>query len=245
MRARWCLLAALALASAACGGGSGTLDAGGTGAAGNNITIDVALAPGSNQLIRLSAIERGTGSVGVVLAHMLGSSQLSWSSYAAKLAEDGFHVLTFDFRGHGVSGGDRNPSLAALDLAGAVAKIRALGASRVLVVGASMGGTAAVIFASAEKLAGVASLSAPVRIDELDAGPAARNLDEPSLFVVGEKDDGRYVKAARDFTAAAPHPKKLEVVSGAAAHGTDLLTDPRTAARVQRLLTDFLVDNRG
>ena len=165
MRARWCLLAALTLALASCGGGSGQPKAGGSGTAGNNVAIDVLLAPGSAQHIRLAGIERGAGSAGVVLAHMLGSSQLAWSAYATKLADKGFHVLTFDFRGHGLSGGDRNPSLAAVDLAGAVAKIRALGASRVLVVGASLGGTAALVVASSEQLAGVVTLSAPARID--------------------------------------------------------------------------------
>ena len=245
MRARWCLLVALALGLVACGGGTGTPDAGTSGSAGSNVSIDVPLAPGSAEQIRLSGIERGTGSVGVVLAHMLGSSQLAWSAYASKLADEGFHVLTFDFRGHGVSGGDRNPSLAALDLAAAVAKIRALGANRVLVVGASMGGTAALVVASTEQLAGVVSISAPAQIDELDAGPAARRLDEPALFVVGEKDDNRYTDAARQFNAAAPQPKKLEVVAGTSAHGTALLNDQNVGSRVQRIITDFLVDNRG
>lgn len=243
MRARWCFLAALAVAIAACGGGSG--GSGSAGPAGNDVAIDVPATPGSSQMVRLAGVERGTGTVGVVLAHMLGSSQLSWSPFAAKLVAEGFHVLTFDFRGHGASAGDRNPSLATLDLAGAVGKIRALGATRVLVVGASMGGTAAIVIASTEQLAGVVTLSAPVKIDDLDAGPAARNLAEPALFVVAEKDDKPYVDAARALYAAARQPKRLEVITGSGDHGTNLISDPRTASRVQRLVTDFLVDNRG
>jgi pimeloyl-ACP methyl ester carboxylesterase len=243
MRARWCLLAALAVALAACGGGTGgEVD---RGPGGTDVAIDVPATPGSNQVIRLAGIERGNGSVGVVLAHMLGSNQQAWTAYAATLADDGFHVLTFDFRGHGASGGDRNPSLASLDLAAAVAKIRQLGASRVLVVGASMGGTAALVVASTEQLAGVVTISAPMRIDELDAGSAVRNLSEPALFIVGEKDDKRYVDAARAFNAAARQPKRLAIIAGTGDHGTDLLTDPRTKSRVQRQITDFLVDNRG
>jgi pimeloyl-ACP methyl ester carboxylesterase len=242
MPSRWCLLAALAVALTACGGGAAGP---GSGTAGNDVTINAPVAPGSSQVVRLAGVERGTGSAGVVLAHMLGSNQQAWSAYASTLAEDGFHVLTFDFRGHGASGGDRSPSLANLDLAAAVAKIRRLGATRVLVVGASMGGTAALVVASTEQLAGVVTISAPMKIDELDASSAVRNLDEPALFVVAEKDDKRYVDAARAFNAAAPQPKRLAIIAGSGDHGTDLLTDPKTRTRVQRMLTDFLVDNRG
>jgi pimeloyl-ACP methyl ester carboxylesterase len=242
MRARWCLLAALAVAISACGGGTGS---GGSTFAGNDVTIDVPASPGSNEVVRLAGVERGTGTVGVVLAHMLGSNQQAWSAFASSLAGEGFHVLTFDFRGHGASTGDRNPSLANLDLAGAVTKIRTLGTTRVLVVGASMGGTAALLVAQTADLAGVVTLSAPARIDELDAGPTARNLAEPSLFIVGEKDDKRYTDAARGFYAAARQPKGLEVIKGTGNHGTDLLTDSKVGDRVQQLITDFLVDNRG
>ena len=241
MRARWCLLAALAVALAACGGSSGT---GSSGIAGNDVTIDVPVAPGSAPTIRLAGVERGTGSVGVVLAHMLSSSQQAWSPFAAELAEEGFHVLTFDFRGHGGSGGDRNPSLADLDLAGAIQKMRSLGATRVLVVGASMGGTAAIVVAASQDLGGVVALSAPTKIDDLDVAKAVPPMREPLLILVAEKDDPRYLDAARALLPSATQ-KRLQVIEDSSAHGTDLLTEPRAGARVKTLITDFLVDNRG
>jgi len=243
MRARLCLLIAPAIALAACGGGSpkATPDA----RVGTDITIEVAAAPGSSELIRLAAVERGTGTVGVVLAHMLGSSQSAWSPIVGDLVDEGFHVLTFDFRGHGLSGGTRDPSHADLDLAGAVAKIRALGASRVLVVGASLGGTAAIAVAATADLGGVVTLSAPARIDDLEAGAIASKVTEPALFLVGANDDPRYVEAARAFNAATKGPKKLQVLAGTSAHGTDLLTDSRVGKRVRKLVLDFLIDHRG
>jgi pimeloyl-ACP methyl ester carboxylesterase len=207
---------------------------------GSELTFDAPAGRGSAGTVRLQGIERGSGPVGVVLAHMLGSSQSAWTDFATALVGRGYHVLTFDFRGHGLSGGERDPSLADLDLAAAVAKIRSLGASRVFVIGASVGGTAAVVVAAAERLEGVVAISPPAAIGGLDAAPAARRLDEPSLFVVGERDDPRYVDGARRLAAEAPGPKRLEVIPGTGAHGTDLLLDRRAGPRVERLLLNFL-----
>jgi pimeloyl-ACP methyl ester carboxylesterase len=243
MRTRLCLLIAPAIVLAACGGGSpkATPDT----RVGTDITIDVPAAPGSAEVVKLAAVERGSGTVGVVLAHMLGSSQSAWSPIVGDLVDEGFHVLTFDFRGHGLSGGTRDPSHAALDLAAAVAKIRTLGASRVLVVGASLGGTAAIAVAATADLDGVVTLSAPATIDSLDAGAAASRVTEPCLFIVGANDDSRYVEAARAFEADAKGQKELQVLAGTSAHGTDLLTDSKVGKRARALVVNFLIDHRG
>jgi len=242
MRARWCLLAALAVVLVACGGSSPGDQ---RTRVGTNVSFDVPITPGGGQLVRLSGVERGRGRVGVVLAHMLSSSQGAWSPIVGDIVDAGFHVLTFDFRGHGLSDGTRDPSRADLDLAGAVAKLRSLGASRVLVVGASMGGTAALVVAATEDLAAVVTLSAPAKIDSLDAGAVIGKVTEPTLFIAGEKDDARYTDAARSLYAAAHGPKHLEVVSGTGAHGTNLLTDKNAANTVKARIMDFLIANRG
>ncbi len=49
----------------------------------------------------------GTGSKGVILAHMYPADQTSWYATAEKLAAQGYLVLTFDFRGYGESEGDK------------------------------------------------------------------------------------------------------------------------------------------
>lgn len=207
---------------------------------GTELTIDAPAEAGSTNTIQLRGVERGNGTTGVVLAHMLGSNQNAWALFVDELVKRDYHVLTFDFRGHGVSAGDRSPSLAALDLGAAVAKLRSLGATKIFVIGASMGGTAAIVVAAGEQLAGVVSISAPAKIDRLDAGAIVGSLDEPALFVVGEKDDGRYTDAAREFAQRAPEPKRLQVITGSGAHGTDLLTEEATRQRVTDLILDFL-----
>jgi alpha/beta superfamily hydrolase len=243
MRARLCLLAALAAALGACGGPSGTKNP--DLRVGNNVSFEVRAAPGSAETIRLDGIERGSGAAGVVLAHMLGSSQSAWAPIVGDLVDEGFHVLTFDFRGHGLSAGTRDPSHADLDLAAAIAKLRALGATRVMVVGASLGGTAAVAAAATEDLAGIVTISAPEQIDALDAGAFASKVTEPSLFIVGQGDDPRYVDAARTFVVRVKGPKRLVVIAGTSEHGTELLTDAKVGARARKLVMDFLIEHRG
>lgn len=211
---------------------------------GSEITIPAPAAPGSTQTIQLHGFERGEGPVGVVLAHMLGSTQDAWILFVEELVRRDFHVLTFDFRGHGLSGGERSPSSAAIDLGAAVDKLRALGASKIFLIGASMGGTAAAVVAAGQKLEGVVVISAPLSIDRLDAGEAVRMLDEPSLFVVAENDDKRYTEAAKQFAARAPEPKRLQVINRSAAHGTDLLTEEANRQRVTDLILDFLITHR-
>lgn len=239
---RWCIVAALAAVVAACGDGAAEKSA----LIGNDITFDVPAAPGSAETIRLTGIERGTGPNGVVLAHMLGSSQNAWAPLVEDLVDDGFHVLTFDFRGHGLSGGDRDPSRAGLDVAGAVEKLRALGAANVLVVGASMGGTAVLAVAGAEELDGIVTLSAPLSIGGLNATAGVRAFRGPLLVVVARNDDARYTRAAGEIIDASPAaPRSREVVTGTGAHGTNLLTDARAGTRVKDLILDFLDAHRG
>ena len=211
---------------------------------GSEITIPAPAESGSAQIIQLHGFERGEGPVGVVLAHMLGSTQDAWILFVEELVKRDFHVLTFDFRGHGISGGERNPSLAALDLGAAVERLRALGVSKIFVIGASMGGTAAAVVAAGQKLEGVVAISAPMSIDRLDASEAVRMLDEPSLFIVGENDDKRYTDAAERFAALAPAPKRLQAIKGSGAHGTDLLTEEDNRQRVTDLIVDFLITHR-
>lgn len=212
---------------------------------GNEIRFSAPVEAGSSRAVQLLGIERGTGSVGVVLAHMLGSSQSAWQPLVTRLADRDFHLLTFDFRGHGLSRGERDPSRAGLDLGAAVDKLRSLGASKLFVIGASMGGTAAVAVAVAQKVEGVVAISAPSQIDSLDVAESVRRLDEPSLFIVAERDDERFTKAAQLLASRAPEPKRLQVIRDTGAHGTDLLVDASVGGHVMDLIVDFLVANRG
>jgi pimeloyl-ACP methyl ester carboxylesterase len=168
---------------------------------------------------------------GVVFAHMLPADQSSWFAFADRVAGEGYLALTFDFRGYcpggdaGCSEGDKNVSADATDLAAAVAFLRSRGVQTVAVVGASMGGTAALIVAAdqGERIAAVITLSAPQSIEGLVAGPdVLARISAATLFLAGE-GDGAAASAAQAFSDQAHAPSRVEIVTSDD-HGTALVT---------------------
>src|SRR5690606_37777803 len=98
-------------------------------------------------------------------------------------------ALTFDFRGHG--GSDQAPvdtKRLVEDVCAAVAFARERGYTSIVLVGASMGGTAAIVVAAGDHdLAGVIALSAPAQFGELDALDAIEGVDAPlALLAAGD-----------------------------------------------------------
>ena len=84
----------------------------------------------------------GGGDMAVILSHAFPTDQRSWTAFARMLAEDhGYVVLTFDFRGYGDSGGDTIIPDIDRDVRAALGFIRRSGVARVVLIGASMGGT--------------------------------------------------------------------------------------------------------
>jgi uncharacterized protein len=188
----------------------------------------------------------GSGDVGIILAHMYPSDQTSWYQAAQKLVEEGYLVLTFDFRGYGESEGSRNIEKIGLDAIAAVNAIAMSDASRmvsrVVLVGASMGGTACLIAgdfwqaASIIQVGGVATLSAPVEFKGLSAEEVVPRLRIPMLFIAAEDDTG--ADGARELQELSGGTGDLQIVPGAD-HGTDLLKG-QAAEQVWSLLLDFL-----
>ena len=178
----------------------------------------------------------------VVLAHMSVGDLCQWAPYARNLAAKGFFVFPFDLRGHGFSEGAENHRRSPADVAAAVRAVRALGARKVIVMGASLGGIAAVIAVPTIRppLAGVVAVSAPATIaGELAAGPSAKRLAVPTLYVAAEDDQNPPYDFAADAQAlheiTGTAEKKLEIVSGSL-HGTFLVMG---SAAVRKLLLDF------
>ena len=101
---------------------------------------------------RMGKGERGPA---VIISHGLGASKSDFVELAVYLSERGFHVLLFDFRAHGDSGGrrcslgylEKTDLLAALDVLQEKAMVDA---SRIGVYGFSLGGAVA-IMAAAER----------------------------------------------------------------------------------------------
>jgi pimeloyl-ACP methyl ester carboxylesterase len=178
----------------------------------------------------LDAAVFGEGRVGIVLAHEIGGSLCNWASIAPELAEEGYQVLIYDFG---------EPATAARDMRAATQKIRELGAKKIILGGASLGGTVALMTAARERnVVGAFSLSAPDVYGNAEGLPAVRRFRAPVLFVAAE-DDGHFADEARWlYRAAASRDKKLLIVAGSE-HGTALYAGP-AAERVGAAVDGFL-----
>ena len=202
-------------------------------------------APGGVEL-QGRLFEADGATAGVVLAHMQPADQTSWFDYAETLADDGYLVLTFNFRGYcpggdaGCSSGETDVSLLWRDVQAAARFLRSIGIARVGVIGASMGGTAALVAAAqpTARIGAVAALSAPISIQGLTATPemlvAAASA---KLFVAGNADATAAAEAQSLYDLSVP-PKRVEIVPSSD-HGTELL-EGNQGPNVRQLLQTWL-----
>jgi pimeloyl-ACP methyl ester carboxylesterase len=176
----------------------------------------------------------------VILLHQYPDDQTAWYDTARALSDEGHSALTFDFRGYGASEGDRDPAGIDRDVVAALGFARDRGYEHVVLVGASMGGTAAIVAAAEEDVAvdGVLAISAPERFRTLDAEDAVTQLRSP-LAIVAAKGDTSAATAAEAFEERANLDPKWVLLVDSRAHGTDLLTTPE-ARQVWDHLLAFL-----
>ena len=168
---------------------------------------------------------------GVVLAHQLYDNFCSWLPYGRSLEAKGYLVLAFDF----------GPEAPVPQIEAAATELRRRGAERVVLVGASIGGTASLVAAAAMRPppAAVASLSGPAKLGRMDALAAVRRLRVPMLFMAGAQD-GSFTESARMLYSVAAGRKKTLDVLRTYRHGTALLTTD-AGPRARELLTAFIL----
>jgi dienelactone hydrolase len=183
---------------------------------------------------------------GVVLAHTLSGDQTKWYGFAERLANQGFRVLTFNFRGYcpggdgGCSGGTKDVDAAPADLRSAVEYLRADGVQRLGIAGASMGGTAALLVASADPtgIPAVVSLSAPQVLYGLEVSQEVlQTVTGAKLYIAGLGDPSGAASAADAMAAMSPQPVREEIVT-ADEHGTALLAST-SGEQVQELMEQW------
>jgi pimeloyl-ACP methyl ester carboxylesterase len=186
---------------------------------------------------RLVGHRFGSGRVAVVLAHESRGWLCEWVPYAKRLAARGYLAFPFDFRGYGESQSNSPSSVRIdLDVAAAAKTVRGLGANKVFLVGASIGGSA-VLRAGADTrplVNGVVSVSGGA--DLVDAIAAVKRLRVPALFVAGRFDPGFAPDARRLYTATASKDKKLAIVARGE-HGSRLV---EADASVRATIEEFL-----
>jgi hypothetical protein len=173
----------------------------------------------------------GEGTTGILLAHQSDGDVCQWVDKARELGKSGYRVLAVD------SAGSEVP-----ELVGAAAYLRTKGVTKLLLMGASKGGTAVIVAATelTPKPAAVVSLSGPTVYNGMDASAAAPKLTAPVLYMVGE-DDSEFAQSAQELHKAstkAPE-NKLYDLEGTSQHGVSLLDDPTNWATVQAFLKKY------
>jgi pimeloyl-ACP methyl ester carboxylesterase len=246
------LLAAVAtIACTAAGGATATLSQASIAADASPLATACGSASGisaqafwltTDDRVRLYAIEAGDGQVGVVLAHQGRSDLCEELPYAKTLLDAGLRVLAFDFRGNGHSAQPTKNALAyRRDFRAAIDQLRSDGATRVFLIGASMGGAAAVQNSGGLPLTGVVSLSGT----RLWAGyginkPGPRALRAPFLYV-GSKSDWRApLKEARTIVRNAGSHDKRSIFYRGSLHGWELVQVAPFAATTRAQILSWI-----
>ena len=193
----------------------------------------------------------GQGERGIVLAHGYPGDVCGELGTGQWLAQRGFRVLVFDFRGYGLS--PRAPTHEAInrlsaDLQGASELLRDRGATKVFLVGESFGGSAVV--GSEPRLDpapdGVVSLGGPADLSFAGFGPdlnglaAAREIRAPLLILAGREDGHVDVGDLRTIVRRAPTEDKRLLLYPGHYHAGALLFDAPYRARPRAALLEFL-----
>jgi pimeloyl-ACP methyl ester carboxylesterase len=192
---------------------------------------------------RLVGVMLGRGRTGIALGHELNTNLCVWLPLARTLAARGYRVLAFDHRGHGES--EQFPRAffrVDRDFVGAVRALHSRGSTRFVLMGASMGATAAMVAAPriGSSLRAVVELSGPVAYETIDARPAVSRLAAPVLFAVGS-DDSAFVPGTRELAALSPNSASRLEIRQTSAHGTRLLRE----AAFKRIVLDFVRQHSG
>jgi pimeloyl-ACP methyl ester carboxylesterase len=184
----------------------------------------------------------GQGPTAIVLAHQSDDDACVWSFYVPTLMASGRQILAFDFNDHGSS--DRvGDGRIDLDLLAAVAEARNRGATRVVVIGASMGGTAALAAAGTPDngIDGAVSLSAVSAWLHTNAESNAAAISIPVLFAASQ-NDGSTAQTAQTVSQACGCAYPEVLIFGGSRHGTRLLTEGPDSASLQAAI-DQLIAN--
>ncbi len=191
---------------------------------------------------------------GLVLVHMLGADSSTWSSFAEIAQRRGYHVLTFDLRGHGTSltqGAasrhwrgftDEDFMSATLDIDAAVNALEEKGLSsrNISVIGASIGANLAARYASDHDVAAIALLSPGLAYHGVTTDDAVPSIGEPALIIAAEGDTYS-AESSRTLAGLGAGAAIELLVLGGEAHGTNLL---REQPGLQHRILDWIEQER-
>ena len=197
----------------------------------------------------------GDGDRWVLLGHMWPTNRHIWNVLEERLIEEGYRVLSWDFRCHGDTrcwySGERVDDVPDVYREWEAALDHAIeeGAEEIIGIGASMGGTSLMqIAAYRTEFAAVAAISSPnvfpnkppenYRDGRLDGLSNVDQIIVPKLFMVGATNRCAYLYSER-FYEKSVAPSRL-VVYDTDLHGTTMIDDAEFRAAAQSEILAFL-----
>ena len=177
---------------------------------------------------------QGSGKA-VLLLHMMPATKESWNKFAKALNNENITVLAVDLRGHGEStkqGGttlnfmefdDSEHKASINDVEAAVGYLKQKNASKIYIVGASIGANLALQYQSEhEEIEKTVLLSAGINYRGVLTESAALKLtDRQRVFLAAGTMDGTAADAVKKLASLTRGQKEVEIYN-ASAHGTDL-----------------------
>jgi alpha/beta superfamily hydrolase len=191
--------------------------------------------------LKLSGSVYGTGSTAVILsAQCSRDGKDAWTDFAVKLARQGYTVLTYFYRGWGTSQGPQDQTKPIHDLNAAIAFAKSQGAKKLVLAGASCGGTISAKVYATVKPDAIIVVSSPPTIPQIGIELSAdevKGLAAPKLFV-GSQDD-QFTAPMLQMYDASPGPKEKLIYPGGA-HGTDIFTSEHGRDLTEKMLAFIL-----
>jgi dienelactone hydrolase len=193
--------------------------------------------------IRLNTGWLGTGDTVAVLLHQTdGDGMCGFLFYGGYLAEHGVRVVLMDFCEYGQSDCGDAPIELPAQVQAVTRAVRDQGAKRVVLIGASLGGSVAVAAAKPTKADAIVDLSGPADFGRLSIADNARSIAMPALFAFSNTDRSDLEQVRQNLKRM---PSKNKIFhSYPTGHGYELLQDQTTgelkplADRVQRFVVE-------
>jgi len=210
---------------------------------------EITLTNADNVELAGTLFRAGSGDIGIVMAHsgVGGEDRTGLHPLAREVAEKGFTVVTFDFRGYGKTVASPALDRVDVDVRAAVDFLRDQGFVRVACFGVGLGGLACAKAAPESDLAGLVLISSPTGgIFTADIYPEDLSSPAyPKLIIVAEEDyalDRPFAEMAQTLYDYAVEPKEIKVFPGSY-HSMELLRSEHQEA-LHALLLDFFEELR-